>query len=172
LQNNEWNIVNLSTPESIMGLLRFRWKFDSLHNRTGGHILSSDCDLVNFNDDIICLYIDIDKLLERANLSEKQWQIISLYMDGYTEREIAYELNDDVRNIIGTINSVCKKICELNYESWKYDFIYWDKVKVRTNFKQCTKCKEYLPATREYFSPHEKGLYGLHPYCKKCRNLQ
>lgn len=33
LQNNEWNIVNLSTPESIMGLLKFRWKFDPLYNQ-------------------------------------------------------------------------------------------------------------------------------------------
>jgi len=151
-----------------MGLLKFRWKFDLLHNRKSEHILSSDFDLAKYNEDIICLYADLDKLLKRANLSERQWEIINLYMDGYVEREIAYELNDDVRNIIGTINSVCKKVCELNYESWKYDFIIGIKFKVKTNYKQCTKCKEYLPATGEYFSPNKQFKEGFFPYCKKC----
>ena len=171
LQNNEWNIVNLSTPESIMGLLKFRWKFDFLFNRGHGSILSSNCDLAKYSEDIICLYVDVDHLLERANLNDRQNEIINLYMEGYNEKEIAYILNDDMRNINGIIYSVCKKLCEINNESWKYNFIYWDKVKVRTNYKQCTKCKEYLPATGEYFSPDKRNNDGLHSNCKKCRNI-
>ena len=170
MQNNEWNIVNLSTPESIMGLLKFRWKFDFLFNRGHGSILSSNCDLAKYSEDIICLYADVDCLLEKANLSKKQWEVINLYMRGYTEREIAYVLSDDARNIIGTINSICKKICEVNKESWKQDFIYWDKMKVKNNFKQCTKCKEYLPATGEYFYREKTTKDGLQMLCIKCFN--
>lgn len=169
LQNNEWNIVNLSTPESIMGLLKFRWKFDPLYNRKRDSILSSDGDLIKHKESIICIYADLDSLLEKADLNNRQNEIINLYMEGYNEKEIAYILNDDMRNINGIIYSVCKKLCEINNESWKYNFIYWDKVKVRTNYKQCTKCKEYLPATGEYFSPKTDTKDGLHPYCKKCR---
>lgn len=34
--------------------------------------------------------------------------------------------------------------------------------------KPCSKCSEVKPATREFFSPKEKGVYGLHSWCKKC----
>jgi len=36
--------------------------------------------------------------------------------------------------------------------------------------KLCGKCKTSLPATTEYFHVSRRGLYGLHLYCKICRN--
>src|SRR5260221_523734 len=36
--------------------------------------------------------------------------------------------------------------------------------------KRCTKCKNPLPATLEYFHKHPRGISGLHPVCKKCRS--
>ena len=35
--------------------------------------------------------------------------------------------------------------------------------------KRCTKCKEVLPATTEYFYRAKSCKYGLHSHCKKCR---
>ena len=38
-----------------------------------------------------------------------------------------------------------------------------------SNFKQCTKCKEYLPATGEYFRVRIDGYGdGFYNYCRKC----
>jgi hypothetical protein len=34
--------------------------------------------------------------------------------------------------------------------------------------KQCTKCKQILPATLEYFHSDKPTSNGLHPWCKKC----
>jgi hypothetical protein len=34
--------------------------------------------------------------------------------------------------------------------------------------KQCTKCKDLLPATTDYFYKKENGLYGLFAWCKRC----
>lgn len=39
------------------------------------------------------------------------------------------------------------------------------------SFKQCTRCKEWKPATKQYFD-RNRGKYckfGLHHYCKPCR---
>ena len=36
--------------------------------------------------------------------------------------------------------------------------------------KTCTKCGEILSATLEFFYKHERGLYGLRSWCKKCHN--
>ena len=38
--------------------------------------------------------------------------------------------------------------------------------------KVCTKCKEELPATREYFSPARRGKHGLTQTCKPCSNAR
>ena len=35
--------------------------------------------------------------------------------------------------------------------------------------KVCTKCKQELPATREYFHAMKGGGFGLRPSCKECR---
>jgi len=37
-----------------------------------------------------------------------------------------------------------------------------------TPTKQCTKCGEMFPATTEFFYKKERGLYGLHSWCKTC----
>lgn len=37
------------------------------------------------------------------------------------------------------------------------------------NIKICTKCKQALPATTEFFHRHKIGKYGLRSKCKKCR---
>lgn len=37
-------------------------------------------------------------------------------------------------------------------------------------YKKCGHCKKEFPATVEYFHRDKNGSYGLHSYCKKCRN--
>lgn len=37
--------------------------------------------------------------------------------------------------------------------------------------KRCISCGLEKPATREFFTPHTKGIMGLHPRCKFCRAL-
>lgn len=39
-----------------------------------------------------------------------------------------------------------------------------------TPLKKCTKCGEEKPATKEFFTTHPKGLYGLCSRCRACCN--
>jgi 5-methylcytosine-specific restriction endonuclease McrA len=36
--------------------------------------------------------------------------------------------------------------------------------------KTCTKCKQELPTTLEYFYAKKRGLYGLYAHCKACHS--
>lgn len=36
--------------------------------------------------------------------------------------------------------------------------------------KRCSKCKEYFPATLEYFGKHKQTKSGLNSWCRKCHN--
>lgn len=40
-----------------------------------------------------------------------------------------------------------------------------------TPTKVCTGCKADMPATRDFFPPHKKGRYGLHPRCIPCKKV-
>jgi hypothetical protein len=44
------------------------------------------------------------------------------------------------------------------------------KTACKDGYKICSKCKQELPATNEYFSKKKTGIYGLKPACKKCLN--
>lgn len=35
--------------------------------------------------------------------------------------------------------------------------------------RECTRCKQPLPATLEHFPPHKMGKYGLHSHCRPCK---
>ena len=167
-KNTEWDYITFSDIDTVRGLLKFRSRFDLLYERQNNNILSSDFDLASLKEDVICIYADLDRLIEKARLNDVQKEFIELYMKGYTEKDIAETYNRKEVTVNSTINSACKKIVEANFESWKLDYIFWNIKKVDSSFKQCTKCKEYLPATGEYFYKEPLGKDGFKTICIKC----
>ena len=88
-------------------------------------------------------------------------------MRGYDEGDIAEELNIKEVTVDSTINSICKKMVDVNYENWKSN-IYWNTKRVTSDYKKCSKCKEMLPMTEEYFGLDTRISDGFKSYCKKC----
>lgn len=168
--NVQWYQVNLSDVSSVKGLIKFRTTYDLLYNRRNesSNLLDSFNDLSQLPDDVICLYIWLDECIENCGLTDKQLIILNKYMDGYTEEEVAQDINVYSSTINGVINSCCKKISNYANSKWKNEYILWNKKKVETNYKQCSKCKEFLPATDEYFTKDLTRKDNLFPYCKKC----
>jgi len=157
----EWENVTLSDEETIKGLLKYRYIYDAMtHN---------EVDAGSINEELICLYVDLDRMIGRCNFTKRQKEVLDLYMTGYNEQDISEELNLRMDVVEGIIRSICRKIKKENDLAWKYDFVYWSKVKTPEKWKQCSKCKRWLPATEEFFSPKSDSSDGLHPYCKKCR---
>ncbi len=167
--NSEWDAVNLSDPIAIKGLLKFRYRFDLLlddgSNRYG---LESNCDLADISEDLICLYADLDNLIDKANFNENQNKVLNMYMYGHSEEDIADLLGVERQSVNGVIDNMCNLLCKVNYQNWKLNYVFWDVKRVDTNYKKCSKCQEWLPATEEYFSPNKQFKDKLFPYCKKC----
>lgn len=163
----EWKYTPLSEIDIVKGLLKFRAEHDLMYERNNS-IISFNHDLVNMTDEVICLYLDLDNAIKKCNFNNKQKEIIKLLSNGMSEKEIAEKYKCSRKNIIGMVNSICKKIVEYNNFIWKYEFIYSTVKKVNFNYKKCSKCREFKPATEEFFSPNEKGLYKLYSVCKNC----
>lgn len=168
--NSEWDMVTLSDSNAIKGLLKFRYRFDLLlEDGSDRYGLESNCDLAKLSEDVICIYADLDNLINKANFNTYQSKILKMYMYGNTEDDIAELLNVERQSINSVIDKICEVLCELNYQNWKLDYVFWDKVKVNSDYKKCSKCGEFMPATEEYFSPDTSKLDGFKYICKKCR---
>lgn len=163
----EWECITFSDIETIRGLIRFRTRYDLLFERDRASSMDSSTDLSLYEEEIICTYADLDNLIGKVKLNKIQGEILDLYMKGYDECEVAEELNIKEVTVDSTINTICKKVVEVNYEQWK-SWIYWGVKRATSDYKKCSKCKEMLPATDEYFTPVDQRKDGFHPYCKEC----
>ena len=165
----EWIPVNLSDIKSIKGLLKYRYKFDLLFELKSINIFDTYVYLNQYKEEIMCLYIWLDEMIKKCSLNAKQETILSLYMSGYTELDIAELLNYTQQNVNGIINSICKKILNQVNINWLHDNIYWNKLRVKNNYCRCKKCNSWLPYTNEFFvedKTYNSGLYNLCKYCK------
>jgi predicted DNA-binding protein YlxM (UPF0122 family) len=169
--NIQWHFVNLSEPSSVKGLIKYRTTFDLLYQRKSNSvILDSFQDLSELPDEVICLYTWLDECIKNCQLTKRQSEILNEYSDGYTEEEIAENYNVASSTINGILDSCCEKISRYANNQWKNEYVLWSKQKVKTKYKKCTKCKEFLPSTEEYFRKREDSIDGFRHICKKCES--
>lgn len=90
-------------------------------------------------------------------------------MNGETEKDIAEAFGDTKRNICQILDTICLKIKEVNDENW-LSTTYLNNIReANWDYKKCTRCEVFYPATGKYFSPNKQGKQGFLSICKKCR---
>lgn len=167
--SSEWDRVNLSDPVAIRGLLKFRHEYDLLLDESVDRYgMASNCDLADLSEDVICLYADLDNLIRQAKFNDRQNKVLNMYTYGHSEEDISDLLQVERQSVNRMIDNICIRLNEINNENWKMNYVYWDIKRVNTRFKQCSRCKEWLPMTEEYYSPDVRNRNGLQSICKKC----
>lgn len=146
-------------------LIQFRYKYDEnlfLDNSNAMDVNG----VAAINSEVITTYLDLDRLISRCKFSDIQLKLIRLIGFGYTYEEIARLTGLTTGAIENRLNTIYKKISDENTREWR-KATYTNKLGLKT--KTCSKCKEDLPATNEFFSSKNDSKDGFHPYCKKCR---
>ena len=72
-----------------------------------------------FNEDVICVYVDLDRLIEKAGLSKSERKVVGQLMLGYTASDIAAHDHIARQNVNILLNRAVEKICAANNKSWK-----------------------------------------------------
>lgn len=124
--------------------------------------------IVEFNQELINTYIDLDKLIDNTSLSEKQKIILELLMCGLNEHDIAMYFGQDRHRIKEILDTACKKLKKDYDRQWKYSMAEQDYIKVEWDYKECERCKRSLPATLDYYYKKIDNKDNLHNTCKKC----
>ncbi len=170
---HEWEALSLSEISVIKSLIKNRCEFDTFYEvklyESRNPVVSNGTPL--FHEIIECMYLDLERLIIKSKLSKRQELIINLLMQGNTEEDIAFRITADPKNIRSILETACQKIKEQNDIEWQewIEINGYTKIPSDVNYKQCGKCGKWLRANEYNFSPHGKGQYNLHPYCKNCR---
>lgn len=156
----------LADEKVIELLLEYRHKYDEnmyLQNETCFTITG----VAALNQELIALYADLDSILDSIKLSPLQKDIIRLIHEGYTYNEIEELTSAPTERVRTRINTICKAIKQENDRRWR-KVTYIEKLGLKT--KRCSKCKESLPATDEFFSLDANTIDFCNSRCKRCRN--
>lgn len=145
-----------------------KYKYKKFYKNQRDDIIEAS-NITELNQELICVYTDLDNLIKKTSLSDKQKDIIEKFMSGLDEYDIGLLYKQRADKILKILDTACEKICNEYKKRWKYTMAEQDYIKVEWDYKKCSKCGEMLPATGDFFSPKVDAKDGLHPYCKNCR---
>ena len=116
----------------------------------------------NFTSDIDCILYDLGRVLKKVKFTDKQKEVLDLWMKGGTIKNIAKELNKPTGKVCNFLDRIVNKIVEI-YEEELEDWYYLNVCK--GEYKKCNVCGE-IKLTNKF---NKNGKQGLMPMCKKCR---
>lgn len=70
------------------------------------------------NEDVLCIYADLDSLIDRAGLSENERITVDWVMKGYVLSDIAEHYGKSRQNFEILFKRAIKKIAKRNTEDW------------------------------------------------------
>ena len=116
---------------------------------------------VDLQDDLSCILVDLDNLINNIKFTERQYEVLELWRNGLTIENISKELHVKESTVSITldraIDSIIKQY-EKEYEEWYYLNIR------KGTYKKCSKCGEVKLISR--FSKNGNRLRGN---CKDCK---
>lgn len=116
----------------------------------------------DFTSDIDCILYDLGRVLKKVKFTDKQKEVLDLWMKGGTIKNIAKELNKPTGKVCNFLDRIVNKIVEI-YEEELEDWYYLNVCK--GEYKKCNVCGE-IKLTNKF---NKNGKQGLMPMCKKCR---
>lgn len=157
LSLNDINVIEL--------LIEYRYKYDD-NLFLGGSSVFDVTGVKAVNQEVVATYASLEMLIKECKINDQQRKMLKLVEQGYTHREIADEIGIEFQNVSKALQTIYKAIVKENEWQWR-KYIYIDKLGLKK--KQCSKCKDYLPATNEFFSDNSVSPDMLYSICKKCR---
>lgn len=114
--------------------------------------------------DLICCMLDLHNAINRCKFTDRQAEVLELWMKNYNQDDIVKSLKIDDRQVSRTLSSVCKIISKKyieDYEDWmglNYKKSEW---------KICSRCDEGKLLQR--FNKNARRKDGFESFCNLCQ---
>lgn len=160
-KDTKYSQLVLSDVIVIKELLTFRGSIDDTSFNQGACATNS----LKLNTEVISLFADLDELIKKS-LNKEQIKLLHYIAQDYSYYTIGKILGIPVKTVGSKFNTICLRIKQENDRQWR-KVTYINKLQLKT--KSCSKCKDILPATDEFFSVNNSSRDLLHSQCKKCK---
>lgn len=147
-------------------LMEYRYKYDPYSGFESDATFDVAGAVSPVNVEIVATFASLDDLIEQCKFDETQLKIIKMTEEGYTLLEIAKLIGlSHGDNIKKRMNTICKEIVKRNLWNWRKVAF---KNELGLKSKNCSKCKEELPATDEFFI-YDSTNNNYKSACKMCK---
>lgn len=118
--NTSLAYVPFSEERVVDKLIRNRATLDASYYATTEpqHVLATE-GVFALNEDVLCIYADLDSLIDRAGLSEQELLTVKLLMKGYALADIADHYGKSRQNFDILLKRAVKKIVKQNNADWE-----------------------------------------------------
>lgn len=144
-----------------------KYKYKKFYKNKRDDIIEAS-NITELNQELICVYADLDNLIKKTSLTDKQRDIIEKFMSGLDEYDIGLLYKQRADKILNILDTACEKICNEYKKRWKYYIAEQDYIKVEWDYKKCSKCGELLPLTEDFYRKREDSADGFRNECRKC----
>lgn len=162
----EYKAYTLGDIKVIELLLLFRYKYDENMFLGEKSSFLSVSGVAPVNEEMIATYASLDQYIENCNFDVVQLKMLEMVAHGYTQEEIAEELEVFPSTIEGRLRTMYRAIARENERQWRKS-VYEHKLGLKS--KTCGRCEIQMPATVEFFSADSRNRDGFHSFCKSCR---
>ena len=163
----EFKYVNFSTVNSVLGLIVLRSKLDKYYDYEFTEDYLSSSNWKEVNQELICVYADLDMLIDQCKFSEGDLNLIQALEMGYTPNDIADMVGESIKRINTRARNLARKIYRQNWDNW----VVWAHLNyIKTEWKTCRICGRSLPLGERFFSNREEMSDGYSNECKECLN--
>lgn len=115
-----FDYVPMGDQGVLSELIRNRMRLDrSYMEKVYPSGLLSSAGGIIFNENILSVYVDLDRMIQRAPLTKGQRTVINLLMKGWTIQDIAEETGRDKTNISHIFSRALNTLSGFHFERWR-----------------------------------------------------
>ena len=162
----EFHVASLGNFESIKGLLVLRYKLDIYNDYLEQKDVLSCSDWDRVQQELICLYADIDVLIATSGLREGQKALLEMLRCGFTIEDVAEYRGLEVKMLNRELNKICRAIVDCYKTQWR-TCMYFNYI--RTEWKECRACGKSYPLSDSFYYRREDSTDGLRGECLSCQ---
>lgn len=158
--------ITLSDVDAVRLLIEYRYKYDSYFYSERDDFFSNAGEIQTINENAILTYSTLDDTIRKCSFTEEQMKIIGMMSHGVGLKDIAAQIGVSSSQIIrNRFMTICRQIVERNFWEWRKS-TYTTLLELKS--KKCSKCREELPATLEFYYYKDTSFEGFHSKCKRC----
>lgn len=113
-----YELFNLSDHDVVRYLILFRDKIDTAFQIEQNNFYHDAGDTFKFNVEILSLYIELDKLLAKCKLTDRQKLLLEYFTRGYTVADIGNEFGFSRSSVTKSLDIIVGKVVSKNNQNW------------------------------------------------------